>query len=567
MKTRRCVDTLERIRLNDWTASVIEMVQNCFERHVSMRRRWLAAMCCASFTVTHAAAQSFDQSAVKPNRLPAVASTRVSNTVPVPAATASVRSRSTMPPTRSGATVSNSSPRATYLKSSTARAAAENAVNLIERATIEYESKAWLSAEKTAWDAILQAAISVDLANQERFGTTAQTHPTCEMRLERARTAMTEARDFSGVYGPTDDIAIRRIARGHQTGAVAWDQPGQLGPNEASDRYLDYARTELAAIAGQSVEAARAMDLLAAIHLGRNDEKLMPSAAALCLRRAALQGQPGNASLASRLGMHLADVGLDHEARWAMEHSLAIEFDPVTAHRLIAVHQRVGDVASAHQWIAAVNQANQHPAASQPMPNIVELSPSEFASVSKPVMTPSQTGYAPSQNYVHQPTTRPPSAPAMSPTPSVASQPEPSIFSPSYLSGRLASFRFGKPADAHQAAAHQAARASHATGANQSITGEIVSAFDPPSTYRDPTPGNRAYGPPAGPVATPPVYSQPVYAQPNYSNPPYATPAYSNPNPPTYPPSSAGGYSWQSGQPQPETPGRVRRFLDAFRPQ
>ncbi len=113
-----------------------------------------------------------------------------------------------------------------------------------------------------------------------------------------------------------DSYSMRRMIMSHQT-AVLDSQPiDTLTATDAIDRYLDEARVRLAGIAAKSVEAAQAMDLLAAIYLGRADARTLPSSTALCLRRAALQGQPANASLAMRLGMHLADLGLYQEARW-----------------------------------------------------------------------------------------------------------------------------------------------------------------------------------------------------------------------------------------------------------
>lgn len=189
-----------------------------------------------------------------------------------------------------------------------------------------------------------------------------------------------------------------------------------LTATDASDRYLDVARVLLAPIAKRSVQAARGMDLLAAIYLGRADSKTLPSATALCLRRAALQGQPNNASLASRLGMHLADLGLLAEARWALEHSLAIRHDPATADTLVQVLRRSGrnDLAArmlgdlqnqskevtggrlqpgmeeSGSPIAAASSVDAGPRSGQggtAVPEIVELSPQDFASISPSVVS------------------------------------------------------------------------------------------------------------------------------------------------------------------------------------
>jgi hypothetical protein len=151
------------------------------------------------------------------------------------------------------------------------------------------------------------------------------------------------------------------------------------------------------------------MDLLAAVYLSRAEVNTLPSATALCLRRAALQGQPANASLASRLGIHLADVGLFEEARWVLEHSLSIQADQQTSEALVKVLRRTGHGDAAADLIARMGGgagaasiapggtrsgprmiAPKDAAVSDPnrprVPDITQLSPADFAALSRPVM-------------------------------------------------------------------------------------------------------------------------------------------------------------------------------------
>ena len=258
---------------------------------------------------------------------------------------------------------------------------------LIDTASEEYRVGAWLSAEKTAWDAVRWAAESIDLASREQRQGLAQS---ALDDLQFARNAIREARDFAGTYGEIDADAIARMARSHQTDILDDVSTDGMTATDAYDRYLDEARVSLARVATASVEAAQAMDLLAAIYLSRADLKTLPSATALCLRRAALQGQPGNASLAGRLGMHLADVGLNDEARWALEHSLSLEQDTATSEALARVLRRIGNHYEAAELIARTQAGVRSVAAmSQPrIPEVTELSPADFAALSKPVQPP-----------------------------------------------------------------------------------------------------------------------------------------------------------------------------------
>ena len=163
-------------------------------------------------------------------------------------------------------------PPARWLRSSTSTASAEVARRLIAQATREYGVGASLSAETSAWTAIRWAAESVDLAQRENGTPTSSDAGASALdRLQRARQAIREARDFSGMYGSVDAEAITRMAKSHLT-EVLDSQPTQgLSATDAADRYLDNARVQLAPIAAQSVEAAQAMDLLAAIYLRRAD--------------------------------------------------------------------------------------------------------------------------------------------------------------------------------------------------------------------------------------------------------------------------------------------------------
>jgi hypothetical protein len=236
------------------------------------------------------------------------------------------------------------------------------------------------------------AAEAVELAWRENANPPANGPNAAALaNLQIARTAIREARDFGGQYGAGDRASIRRMAMSHQTAVLDSQPVNTLTAADAIDRYLDDARVRLSGIASQSVEAAQAMDLLAAIYLGRADVKTLPSSTALCLRRAALQGQPGNASLALRLGMHLADLGLYREARWALEHSLNLEPSQEASEALVLVLRRSGHSDEAAQLIASTQAAIPHDATRSPrVPQVETLSPEEFASISKPVMKNSQ---------------------------------------------------------------------------------------------------------------------------------------------------------------------------------
>ena len=280
-----------------------------------------------------------------------------------------------------------------WLRSSSASDCARRARALMDRASIEYSSAAWFSAEATVWEAFRCAAEGIDLQERElakvQLGVRRRT---ATGRLKFARTAIREARDFAGIYGAADGCAISRMAISHSTDVLDGLPCETLSGSDAADRYLDSARIALAEIASHSVEAAQGMDLLAAIYLKQNDVAKLHNATALCLRRAALQGQPDNSSLASRLGMHLLDVGLLEEARWALAHSLSIEKDEATTQAYLAVLYQTGRRAEAKQLIATLPAAPASIVKAAHVPTITELSPRDFAAISRPVMPASARG-------------------------------------------------------------------------------------------------------------------------------------------------------------------------------
>ncbi len=271
-----------------------------------------------------------------------------------------------------------------WLRSKSSAASVEVSRRLIIQATHEHSVGAWASAEASAWEALRYAAEGVEIAHQES-GRTVTLAALDDLRV--ARTAMREAREFGGMYGDIDGEGIGRMAASHRTTVLDDQETGSLKAADAIDRYLDEARVRLAGIATESVEAAQAMDLLAAIYLGRADAKTLPSSTALCLRRAAMQGQPRNASLAMRLGMHLADLGLYKEARWALHHSIKIDPSDEAAQALVAVLRRTGEHDQATQLAAALQQRHQALAnvGKTRVPRVTELTPEQFAEVSKPV--------------------------------------------------------------------------------------------------------------------------------------------------------------------------------------
>ena len=280
----------------------------------------------------------------------------------------------------------------TWLPSSTSSSSQQAALRMLQQAMHEYSRRAWASAEASAWESLRHTAEGIDIADRAATGGRNRAKSNASTDLSLAREAIRESRDFAGKYGQLDTTAVERIVMSHTTSVLKEQSLRDVPATDATDRYLDDARKRLSRLAKIRPEAAQALDLLAAIHLGRGNESQLPGPTALCLRRAALQGQPNNASLAARLGMHLASLGLDQEAEWALRHSMSINPTQEVQESLSLVTRRAGERAEAIR--VATRMRSRLPSGYDhqrgSVPAVVQLTPREFASASRPVVAPGQ---------------------------------------------------------------------------------------------------------------------------------------------------------------------------------
>lgn len=298
----------------------------------------------------------------------------------------------------SNQTPSNHSTASVYLATQTARSQFEIAAGLLQQAQLEYECSAFASAETSVWQSLERSAQAIDLTN-----TTARTSEEVSAlkRLHRGRRALIEACDFVGPFAQQDPTAIARLARAHETPVLRETLPpmrrafdpssastvGLPAGSEAIDRYLDYARMQFSILSAKSLLAAQTLDLLAAIRLGRNELSQLPGPTAICLRRAAVQGQSANADLVAKLGHHLADVGLIDEARWALRHSLSLQPNQANAARLAAMDAAARQPGRANRSSDHLGRSVLAATRSRARtPDVITMSPEQFASISQSVM-------------------------------------------------------------------------------------------------------------------------------------------------------------------------------------
>ncbi len=325
----------------------------------------------------------------QPQRLP------LPTTQPPPANTPPA---ATLPPATTSP-VATSPVAAAYLPTRTVQNRLAAAAERLETARVDLDAGAYASAEALCWEALALAAEAVDLQNGDRAASDSTV---------AAKTAIGEATDFVGPYCDRTPAAVARIARSHRTDVVRGAFPVGSPPRPgdvpevavAIDRYLDFARGHLAAVASRSVAAAQAIDLIAAVRLARGDQQQMPAAVSLCLRRAAVQGQGGNADLVAKLGMQLAEGGFEREARWALGRSLQIQPNEHVAAAMVALD-------AGRRPTPAVDPVHRR------VPEITPVTPDQFAATSRPPAGVSPT--APTvQPAGYRETAPPPPAPTAS---------------------------------------------------------------------------------------------------------------------------------------------------------
>ncbi|MEO1525374.1 MAG: hypothetical protein AAFX06_08050 [Planctomycetota bacterium] len=268
-----------------------------------------------------------------------------------------------------------------WLRSITTDSCSRRALERLEEASREYAVGAWASAEASGWEALEQIARGIDIADRQT-APAGSIRPSAARDLSEARAAIREAGDFTAFSTGVDSDRIETIVASHQTPVLRSRVLRDISDTEAADRYLDYATQKLSPLARVSVHAARAMDLIAAVRLGRDQAEQMPLETSLCLRRAAFSGQPGNGSLASRLGMQLAEMGLDGEAQRTLKHAQTLEPSQEVSTALASVLLRSGHRMEANQLIAEVRNATSQQPQTRRTPEIIELTPEQFASIS-----------------------------------------------------------------------------------------------------------------------------------------------------------------------------------------
>jgi len=166
----------------------------------------------------------------------------------------------------------------------------QNADDLIREASAKLDSHAYLTAAANAVDALKLIAQTLDA----RAG-----NATATGDLTKALTAIREAEDFVGKYGMVDSAAIKRMVRSHSTEVLKPYDTTNLSGLAAADVYLDWSRRCLTQLASADPIASDALCVMAHAYRLRDGGTPFGLATSVHLMRAASEGQPQNAVLAT----------------------------------------------------------------------------------------------------------------------------------------------------------------------------------------------------------------------------------------------------------------------------
>ncbi|WP_153557083.1 tetratricopeptide repeat protein [Roseimaritima sediminicola] len=274
----------------------------------------------------------------------------------------------------------------------TSRRLAQQAADRLAEARAQTRRGTWLSARQSARQALALIADANDLLDGSVRSATA---------LVQAEQALREAEHFTGKYGPVGPEAIARLVASHQTPVLQHCDTQGLNGGRAIDLYLDFARSKFAEVADANPIAIEALMVLAETRRAGADgdageagtnEGPVNDAVVISLLRAALQAAPDDPVVANELGYQLLRQGLLEEAQWSLTHSYRLRPSRVAAMNLAETLRQRGDVAAARQVVAAMATLPQdRPAA----PQLLALSPQQFAAMSPPTSLPSRPAIGP----------------------------------------------------------------------------------------------------------------------------------------------------------------------------
>lgn len=214
--------------------------------------------------------------------------------------------------------------------------------------------------------------------------------------LRVAQNAIRESKDFDSITTSVDWRSIQRMVAVHETEILKSDDLKNVSAVQATESYLNLARTKLVSAAGHSALAAESMLLLGMIEkqvLSRED--VHSGAVSLIYHGAATEIQPSSAESHREYGRTLLEQGLVNQSIRSLKQSVALKPSRAGYQILLDASRRGGDYDLAQKCIGALNDPalfndtavvqlppRQFAASYRPTPQTINATPSPSASKS-----------------------------------------------------------------------------------------------------------------------------------------------------------------------------------------
>ena len=208
--------------------------------------------------------------------------------------------------------------------------------------------------------------------------------------LRIAQNAIRESRDFEGITTTVDWRSIQRMVAVHETEILKSEDLENLSSVQATESYLNLAKTKLVSAAGHSALAAESMLLLGMIEKQvHSRDDVHSGAVSLIYHGAATEIQPNSAEAYREYGRTLLEQGLVRQSIGSLKHSVALKPTRTAYQILLDASRRGGDYDLAQKCLSSLKDPSLFNDTA-----VVQVPPRQFAASYRP--TPQTINAVPS---------------------------------------------------------------------------------------------------------------------------------------------------------------------------
>jgi hypothetical protein len=200
------------------------------------------------------------------------------------------------------------------------------------------------------------------------------------LQLKSAFDAIRESKDFCGEFGYIDTSALERMVNVHETSVLKQQDLTRISALQATNSYLEHARSQLVLAAGGVRAASEALTLLGQIELQvAGTSSTHATSVAVAFQRAAIEADPTLAVGYQVLGTTLASLGLNAEAASYLITGLRMSPTRAGYERLLEVARRTGDADTSRICVQSLEDPRM-----EDTNLVMNLTPQQFAATYRP---------------------------------------------------------------------------------------------------------------------------------------------------------------------------------------